>query len=128
MTVAKQLKKCPKCGSSLRTIWTNGRKLMQECRDEEFDSCDWKGSPYTPPKRPIRTVKTIPTDQGGWEYEGFDQYGHTFVVSQGFSSEKACREAAKRELLHMSKVPEYGKCVAVVWPPRTKVHGKLVRA
>jgi len=117
-------KTCPQCGHSLSTLWCKDRKLKKRCGD--YPDCEWEGKPYTPPKKPIRTVKTISTDQGGWEYEGFDQYGHTFVCSQGFGSKEACVRAAKEELRKMNSSSlnsSYGKCVAVIWPPTTQIRG-----
>lgn len=88
--------------------------------------CEWKGRPFIPEKKPILSVKTVHTDQGGWEYEGFDQYGHTFCVSEGFNSKAACIEAARKEVRRMSQIPDYGKCVAIVWPPTTTVRGTRI--
>jgi len=65
---------------------------------------------------------------GCWEFEGFDKYGHTFMVSEGFGSKAACLAAAKKEIDRINGLKtEMGKCVAVVWPPRTKVRGVLVK-
>lgn len=126
----KKDKKCPKCGATLRTVWTKGRKLVDQCpesADYGEPYCDWESKPYTPKKRPIRTVKTISTDQGGWEFEAFDQYGHTFIYSQGYDSERECRQEAKKAIDRASKDPDMGKCVAIIWPPTTKVKGKLIK-
>lgn len=129
----KDKKECPKCGGDLRTLWTKGRKLMKKCNnsdpiDYDDDYCDWEGKPYTPPKKPIRASKTVHTDQDGWVYEGIDQYGHAYCYSMGYSSERACTKAAKEDVDYQNgKNSEMGKCVAIVWPPTTKVYGKIIR-
>lgn len=124
--MAKLLKECPKCGGGVRTVWANGRKLRQECTgpEDEDEYCEWEGEPWIPKKKPVKAVKTVHV--GSWCYEGFDGRGHTFVHSEGFGSEKACTDAARKEMRRMSKFPDMGKCRAVVWPPTTTVKGKLV--
>jgi len=123
---------CPECGSALRTCWVKERMLRKECsQDPHYDEsgyCGWVGKPYTPPKKPIPTTKIAYTVSSCWEYEGFDQFGHTFCVSEGFSSKAACTRAAKKEIDRMNSTKSrYGKCVAVVWPPTAKVRGSLVK-
>ncbi len=124
-------KECPKCGSELRTCWVEDRKLRKECSNRDYsdrDYCGWLGEPYVPPKKPIPRTQDAFTVSGSWEYEGFDKYGHTFKVSEGFSSKAACLAAAKKEIARINALKtECGTCVAVVWPPRTKVRGILVK-
>jgi len=120
--------RCLKCGSSVRTLWTPGRKLERVCNAY---ACEWRSEPYTPPKQPIRTVKSV--DAGGWEYEMFDQYGHTAVMSQSYGSRAACVAAALKDIKQTSAPRKdgtpspYGECSAVVWPPTVQVKGTLVK-
>jgi hypothetical protein len=97
--------------------------MQQQVCGDEF--CGWKGEPFIPDKKPIRTVKSIPV-QGCWYYEMFDQYGQTCTVSRGYDSEGEATTVAKDDIMRSSKLPGYGKCTAVVWPPTTKVQGKRV--
>lgn len=120
-----RLETCPECGSALTTVWAQGRKLVQTCRQHRI-ACTWKGEPFAPKKKAIRKVKLIPAcNNGGWVYEAFDQYGHAFAFSQTFASRKDCVAAAKDAITRQD--PAYGTCVAVVWPPMTTVRGDLVR-
>lgn len=121
-----RLKECPKCGGEgLRTCWTKGRMLRQECAD--CDSCGWAGKPFVPEKKAIRTVRTIPSDFGAWHFEGFDKYGHTFLYSQAYASEAKAAAAAREELARHGEDSPMFPCVAIVWPPTTTVRGKLIR-
>src|SRR5208337_4748628 len=124
-------KACPKCGEPLRTCWVKDRMLRKECsnRDHSYvDYCGWVGEPYVPPKKRVSLTKDACTHAGCWEYEVFDKYGHTSAVSQGFSSKGTCLAAAKKEIDRINALKTVcGKCVAVVWPPRTKVRGVLVK-
>jgi hypothetical protein len=118
---------CPKCGGQTTARWTTGRMLQSRCINSD-DGCFWRGSPYVPLKEPIRTVKSIPTsDFGGWEFEGFDKYGHTMICSQTYSSRAACEASARKEVEQWNQDPNYGPCSAVVWPATVKVRGKLIR-
>ena len=121
-----QLKSCPKCGSVLRTHSALDRWNRQICAQTEED-CDWQGEPYRPKKKPVKAKKSIFTDADGWTYEGFDQYGHCFVYSESFSSQAACRAAAKQALARVAKFPGYKGATAVIWPPRVFLYGELVR-
>jgi uncharacterized protein YegP (UPF0339 family) len=104
--------------------WIKGHKLQKYCRDED---CGWRGLPYTPPKQPIRTVKTVDVDEhGGWVFECFDQYGHVVVSSESYARRESCKKAALAEIGRTSG-GVYGECVAVIWPPTTKVKGTLIR-
>lgn len=120
---------CPSCGAGrLRTKWVDGRMLQQLCSDDNFSDCEWKGEPFIPEKRPIRATRSVSVGQhGGWEYEGFDQFGHIFAMSQTFSSKAACVKAARNEIKQWSGVPGYGKCTAIVWPPATLARGTRVK-
>jgi len=122
-----RLKECPKCGSGLLTLWRKGRMLRQECRDDGFEECGWMGEPFQPEKKPIRTVQKVPSLSGGWEFEGFDQYGHIYVSSVGHASKRACRKAARASIEEASKNPNYGRCTAVLWPPIAIRRGFRVR-
>jgi len=122
-TEPKRLKTCPSCGEDgLRTVWAKGRTLQQECR--EYD-CGWKGEPFIPEKKPIRTVKSVQIE-GYWYYEMFDQYGQIATVSEGFDSRTEATMKAKKDIERTSKAPGYGQCTAVVWPPTTKATGTKV--
>lgn len=121
---------CPECEGPVRPCWTKGRKLRLACRRNAGGDysvyCEWAGKPYTPERRPIRTVKTVPVDNGAWHYEGFDQYGHTYIFSQAFGSKEACVKAAREDVRKTSESADMGKCVAIVWPPTTTVRGVRV--
>lgn len=120
----KKIENCPNgCEEySLSTCWAMERKLVQKCPE-----CHWTGVPYTPPKRRISASKRVFTNDAAWVYEGFDQFGHTFVHSRSYSSRKACEEAAREEVNKASLDPHYGRCSAVVWPPSTTLRGKVIR-
>ena len=125
-----ELKKCPKCECGIRTIWVENRKLRQECNgtDEEY-GCGWKGKPYTPPKKRIQSVKSICVNQfGGWGYEAFDQYGHTYTISHTYYDENECKEAAQKCVDDMCTYPNFGKCTAVIWPEMVKVKGIVIHS
>ena len=100
-TVQDSMKECPECGSALNTCWVKDRKLRKECANRNNfdgdDDCGWVGEPYVPPKKRVSLTKDAFTVSGCWEYEVFDKYGHTSAISQGFSSEAACRSAAKKK-------------------------------
>ncbi len=110
---------CPECHELLQAYWTKGRKLRYEC------GCGWNSEPFTPEKRAIETEKTIAV-HGGWFYQSFDQYGCTCTISRDFKSEQECIEEAKKDITKLSDKHEYGKCVAVIWPPNTVLKGTLI--
>lgn len=121
------IKKCPRCGNeNLRTRWGGGtRNLVKACPD---DDCDWTSKPYTPPKRPIRTTKTISVDKfGGFVYEMFDQYGHLATSSQTFDTAKACAKEAQNDVNRTSKAPGYGPCTALIWPAKVQVTATVIK-
>ena len=128
-TAVEKLTECPKCGGeSLRTVWCNGRKLKQECTSgfagHYGDYCGWEGEPFTPKKQPILTTRTIDTDGGGWTYEAYDQFGHVYCSSQSYSRRGECEAAALKDIENTEKrLPAYGKCTAIIWPPTVKLHG-----
>ena len=99
--------------------------MQQECHNDG-DNCEWKGLPFTPEQKPIRTVRSVPV-QGYWYYETFDQYGHTCTVSQGFDSEKSATTEAKADIKRTSKASRLrGSAWRSSWPPTTKVTGTKV--
>lgn len=129
-----KLTMCQRCGEdnlSVRFSNKGARMLEQYCRSTEWNGdydvrCLWVGEAYIPKKRPIKTTKTV-NDPGHWCYELFDQYGQVVMYSQGFSSEKIATANAKKVIENSSKIPGYGKCVAVMWPPKVKITGKLIK-
>lgn len=132
MSNPKMLTVCPRCGEDkLLVRFSNKgmRMLEQYCCHYEWnddENCSWVGEPYVPKKIPVKTTKTV-NDPGHWCYELFDQYGQVAMYSRGFSSEKIATAHAKKEIKHCSKLPGYGKCVAVMWPPKVKIIGKLIK-
>ena len=117
------MKECPNCGGEVTERWVEKRKLRQECYE-----CPWRGKLRTPTRFKIKITKNVEVDQfGGWVYEAFDQYGHVFCYSESFSNEKTCTAEALKQIKQTSQVEGYGDCSAVIWPPRTKVKGKLIK-
>ena len=117
----KLAKTCPECGEdSFGMVLAKLRMKQQVCR-----GCDWKGEPFVPERKPIRTVKSVPVE-GYWYYEMFDQYGSIATCSEGFDSQAEATREAKKDIERTSKAHGYGKCTAVIWPPTTKVTGTKV--
>lgn len=117
---------CPRTSCeevTLRTCLTHGRKLRKECPE-----CFWYGEPYTPKKKPVKSTKTTSYFEGGyWVFETYDQYGQTCTYSEGFGSETACLKAAKADLARINGRDGYGKCQAIIWPPKVTILGKRIR-
>lgn len=112
---------CPECDSEdIGDRWAKERRLQYYCRE-----CNWCESSRTPEQQPIEIIKTIPA-QGYWYYEAYDQYGHTYCYSAGYNDEEECYAEALEDIKKQSKDPDYGKCVAVIWPPTTTITGKKV--
>ena len=59
--------------------------------------------------------------------ETYDQYGQTCTYSEGFGSETACLKAAKADLARINGRDGYGKCQAIIWPPKVTILGKRIR-
>ena len=122
--------KCPECGSALRTHAAGAMTLRKVCSDSEAGACcgvqcSWRGEPYLPKKKQVRTTKTIPI--GSWIYEVFNGRGRSFIHSHGFGSKEATSSAAKKEVDRLNDLGGNGKCVAIVWPPTTKVKGTRIK-
>lgn len=117
--------RCPKCGEHTTECWQRKRMLARVCKGES--GCGWQGKPYFPPKKPVRTVKTIGTGHS-WEFEGFDRYGHTYMMSRGYGSKEECENAAREDVARQNRDPDMAPCSAIVWPPTTTVRGTLIRA
>lgn len=128
MTTKKQeTKVCPQCGRPVRMVLTENRYKREECRNQFPTYCEWVGKTYKPKKKAVRSVKILAFFAGGdWTYEIFDQYGQLYISSESFSSEATCTKSAKRNLAKVNGKNGYGRCVAVVWPPKVKIVGKRI--
>lgn len=116
---------CPKCGDETTSEWYGlGRKLRDVCTNND---CNWAGETYTPDVRPISTTEMYtPLGPGGWRYTAYDGYGHIYCSSRSYGTREECLAAAREDVRTQSEDPSYGKCSAVVWPPRVIVTGELV--
>lgn len=112
-------KECPHCESTdLGDRWVRGRKLQIYCRE-----CGWKAEPRTPERQRIQTTRFVSVDQfGGFNYEVFDQYGHTAIHSRTYRSWAEAEKALLKDLRYRS--PEEGRRTGVLWPATVKVKGK----
>jgi len=112
---------CPECGEPTRLIWTMRRQLQHTCSD-----CGWKGKPFTPQKQRIESKRPVETGDG-WCYQIFDQRGYTVVYSQSFSSRANATSAARVDIKRWTDATGYGKCTAIIWPPRATLRGTRLR-
>lgn len=118
--------RCPRCSSPASEVWTAGRKLAFAC--VERLRCGWIGEPFTPQKQEIvtRRESAVDVSWNRWIVEGYDQYGHVYMVSNTHSLNGAdVLNEARESIERYSAYEGYGECVAVVYAPG-ELEGVLV--
>jgi len=121
----KKFKECPECGSDeLDNKWSSGRKLQQCCQD-----CEWEGEPRPPERKKIPTSKKVDVDQfGGFNFEGYDKYGHIICFSRTYRNRKEAIKEINRELeAGKREGNDAGPYTIVLYPGHVIVEGEVFK-